>query len=70
MVENSLSGSGEGPGWATAPGYSTAGSVLPIRKELVNPTGNLAIPAGLPAAWRRLSKLYGPMAAGSWPWAV
>ena len=23
MVEISLSGSGEGPGWATAPGYST-----------------------------------------------
>ena len=26
MVEISLSGSGEGPGWATAPGYSTAAS--------------------------------------------
>ena len=25
MVEISLSGSGEGPGWVTAPGYSTAG---------------------------------------------
>ena len=25
MVETSSSGSGEGPGWATAPGYSTAG---------------------------------------------
>jgi hypothetical protein len=25
MVEISLSGSGEGPGWATAPGYSTGG---------------------------------------------
>ena len=24
MVETSLSGSGEGPGWATAPAYSTA----------------------------------------------
>jgi hypothetical protein len=24
MVEISLSGSGEGPGWVTAPGYSTA----------------------------------------------
>jgi hypothetical protein len=24
MVENSLYGSGEGPGWVTAPGYSTA----------------------------------------------
>ena len=23
MVEISLSGSGEGPGWVTAPGYST-----------------------------------------------
>jgi len=25
MVEISLYGSGEGPGWVTAPGYSTAG---------------------------------------------
>jgi hypothetical protein len=30
MVEISLSGSGEGPGWATAPGYSTAGNRRPI----------------------------------------
>ena len=29
MVEISLSGSGEGPGWVTAPGYSTAG--FPLR---------------------------------------
>ena len=29
MVEISLSGSGEGPGWATAPGYSTAGFPAP-----------------------------------------
>jgi hypothetical protein len=28
MVEISLSGSGEGSGWATAPGYSTAGFVV------------------------------------------
>ena len=27
MVEISLSGSGEGPGWVTAPGYSTAGNL-------------------------------------------
>ena len=27
MVEISLSGSGEGPGWETAPGYSTADGV-------------------------------------------
>ena len=29
MVEISLSGSGEGPGSATAPGYSTAGFFMP-----------------------------------------
>jgi hypothetical protein len=29
MVEISLSGSGEGPGWATAPGYSTAAFSAP-----------------------------------------
>ena len=28
MVEISLSGSGEGPGWVTAPGYSTACGAL------------------------------------------
>jgi len=28
MVEISLSGSGEGPGWVTAPGYSTAGKSI------------------------------------------
>ena len=28
MLEISLSGSGEGPGWVTAPGYSTVGSWL------------------------------------------
>ncbi len=31
MVEISLSGSGEGPGWATAPGYSTAAFLLDVR---------------------------------------
>ena len=31
MVEISLSGSGEGPGWATAPGYSTAAFSAPPR---------------------------------------
>ena len=29
MVEISLSGSGEGPGWVTAPGYSTAAFSAP-----------------------------------------
>ena len=29
MVEISLSGSGEGPGWVTAPGYSTAAFSVP-----------------------------------------
>ena len=28
MVEISLSGSGEGPGWVTAPGYSTCDQAL------------------------------------------
>ena len=31
MVKISLSGSGEGPGWATAPGYSTAAFWLDVR---------------------------------------
>ncbi len=33
MVDISLSGSGEGPGWVTAPGYSTApwGGLSPER---------------------------------------
>jgi hypothetical protein len=31
MVEISLSGSGEGPGWVTAPGYSTAAFRLHVR---------------------------------------
>ena len=40
MVEISQSGSGEGPGWATAPGYSTAAF-------------SLAVPAGgLAARWK------------------
>jgi hypothetical protein len=32
MVEISLYGSGEGPGWVTAPGYSTAGFSLTADK--------------------------------------
>jgi len=31
MVAISLSGSGEGPGWVTAPGYSTAAFWLEVR---------------------------------------
>ena len=31
MVEISLSGSGEGPGWVTAPGYSTAAFLGNVR---------------------------------------
>jgi len=31
MVAISLSGSGEGPGWVTAPGYSTAANSLNVR---------------------------------------
>jgi len=37
MVEISLSGSGEGPGWVTAPGYSTAAfsAPRPMMREAV-----------------------------------
>ncbi len=36
MVAISLSGSGEGPGWVTAPGYSTAAfSGSPVSKPTV-----------------------------------
>ena len=36
MVEISLSGSGEGPGWVTAPGYSTAAFFeCPITRDYV-----------------------------------
>ena len=35
MVEISLSGSGEGPGWVTAPGYSTAAFGPAIRVWIV-----------------------------------
>jgi len=42
MVEISLSGSGEGPGWVTAPGYSTAAFFAgrPIRGALSIPFGD------------------------------
>ncbi len=33
MVEISLSGSGEGPGWVTAPGYSTAAFPARVRQQ-------------------------------------
>ena len=36
MVELSSSGSGEGPGWVTAPGYSTAAFFREV--EVSNPT--------------------------------
>jgi hypothetical protein len=38
-VENSASGSGEGPGWATAPVYSTGGfqDILPGSRGACNP---------------------------------
>jgi hypothetical protein len=40
MVEISLSGSGEGPGWATAPGYSTAAfSAPPILGNMTTKPG-------------------------------
>lgn len=39
MVENSLSGSGEGPGGAIPRGYSTCDRARPVRKE-VKPCDN------------------------------
>ena len=50
MVEISLSGSGEGPGWATAPGYSTAPySAQPIRIILTTKPGRgYSAPSGAP----------------------
>jgi hypothetical protein len=35
MVEISLSGSGEGPGWVTAPGYSTTAFWLHVRVRVL-----------------------------------
>jgi hypothetical protein len=43
MVEISLSGSGEGPGWATAPGYST--------RVLRGPGTDKSAPTWLPGAF-------------------
>ena len=41
MVEISLYGSGEGPGWVTAPGYSTAGfSPMSNKRNSVKLSGN------------------------------
>jgi hypothetical protein len=46
MVEISLSGSGEGPGWATAPGYSTAGARTSGKPNSVKSADILAHPRG------------------------
>jgi hypothetical protein len=43
MVEISLSGSGEGPGWVTAPGYSTAAFSLSL-----SITGDVSTPYEMP----------------------
>jgi hypothetical protein len=55
MVEISLSGSEEGPGWATAPGYSTAGFPPgPITrgyvKQRVEPRGGTRAPGAAHAS--------------------
>jgi hypothetical protein len=39
MVEISLYGSGEGPGWVTAPGYSTRGGFTSDKLQRVNSGG-------------------------------
>jgi len=54
MVEISLSGSGEGPGWVTAPGYSTAALLRdaqeltfgrkPTRAHSPDPEGHISRP--------------------------
>ena len=51
MVEISLSGSGESPGWATAPGYSTAafpvpGSAIPTNRGIGQPHPKDQTPKG------------------------
>ena len=58
MVEISSSGSGEGPGWVTAPGYSTAAFPRgPIRNRSVNqePRGN-GLHIGAVLAGRRIQQ--------------
>ena len=46
MVEISLSGSGEGPGWVTAPAYATAA----FRRARGPSTGLMPSPYGEPTA--------------------
>jgi hypothetical protein len=56
MVAISLSGSGEGPGWATAPGYSTAAfSVPPILDDMTTEPrmGARSPRSGSSVAWVR-----------------
>jgi toxin ParE1/3/4 len=51
MVEISLSGSGEGPGWATAPGFSTATHL----SEEATEEAALRFVDAVDAAFRRLA---------------
>jgi hypothetical protein len=55
MVEISLYGSGEGPGWVTAPGYSTAGNLRRVRVWALcqTPTGSpwRALQGSNPTPW-------------------
>ena len=57
MVEISLSASGEGPGWATAPGYSTTRRRLWVKGRPVTPSDAGVVAAAvhsLPGgAWSR-----------------
>ncbi len=46
MVEISLYGSGEGPGWVTAPGYSTAGFPASDKDNSVKPPRTRSVPSG------------------------
>ena len=51
MVAISLSGSGEGPGWVTAPGYSTAAfSVPPVSTVISTGRRNTL---SEPITWRK-----------------
>jgi hypothetical protein len=47
MVEISLSGSGEGPGWVTAPGYSTAAFPASRLRSLVDRRSGVSASVGL-----------------------
>ena len=52
MVEISLYGSGEGPGWVTAPGYSTAGFLTSDNAGSVESRAEVGMKGELPIPGR------------------